>query len=104
MTVHYRGDVSMNKGTKSALSALFAASLCALSTTALAQDAAQETGEVSVSASSSGVGSRSGGVGPLRFNGGLHLGFGGGLRVKAEAGGQENESTIDLAVTPGLQL
>lgn len=97
----------MSKGTGTmggALSALFAASVCALSGTALAQDVAQETGEVSVSADSSGVGSRSpGAVGPLRFNAGFHLGFGGGARTKVEGGGFENESTVDLAVTPGLQ-
>lgn len=97
----------MSKGTWTmgggALSALFAASVCALSGTALAQDAAQETGEVSVSADTSGVGSRSGAVGPLRFNAGFHLGLGGGARVKFEGGGASEETTGDLAVTPGLQ-
>jgi len=101
MNVQYRGDVSMNKGTIGA--ALFAASICALSSTAVAQDAAQETGEVAVTSSRTGGGGHSGAVGPLRFNAGMHLGFGGGARFKIEAGDVEDETTGDLAVTPGLQ-
>jgi len=92
----------MSKGIMGALSALFAASVCALSGTALAQDAAQERGELSVSADTSGVGHRhSGVVGPLRINAGLHLGLGGGARGEVE--GLPGSSTADLAVTPGLQ-
>lgn len=91
----------MSKGTKGALSALFAAAVCALSGTAMAQDVAQERGEVAVTADTSGVGSSRGAVGPLRFNAGFHLGLGGNMHAEADgfAGGD-----VDLAVTPGLQL
>lgn len=96
----------MSKGTMGALSALFAASVCALSGTALAQDADQETGEVTVSAdssgaSSSGLGRSSGAVGPLRINAGLHLGLGGSLVTDPDGPGGDFDD--DMLVTPGLQ-
>ena len=87
MTVNNRGEVTMSKGTMSgALSALFAASVCALSGTAHGAGCGQETGEVSVSADSRSVGRSS----PVRGTAALQtqapLGFGGGSARRASWG------------------
>jgi hypothetical protein len=69
---------------KGIIRALFAVAALALATPSLgaAQDAAQESGEISTTSSSGGGSSRSGTYGPLRVYGGIHFGGGGNLRGK----------------------
>lgn len=83
--------------------ALLAAS--ALSSPALADDAAQETGAVSISANANASGprysARRSNVGDLRIHAGLHFGFGGELEVDPERGFDVEE---DLDPTIGTQV
>ena len=91
-------------------SALAMIAACAVSSPALADEAAQETGAVAISADANASANttaphashsrrHSNGVGNLRFLAGMHFGFGGNLEVDADNGLDFND---DLDPTIGL--